>query len=439
MWYDAVHAEAQEEFLLARCRKSYSLALMQKPRRPSHLGTSSPCPRVAIRPRCDTPDFQAIAIAIETGESLASVWREYAKAAIRPYGLPTFYSQFKAWRLRRDAQPGGRAAVIDRAERDFAASQTYWGALVLPRPRVLTLGSGATLNTHEGGLQVYDNDVPRAYLPGSTLPISVVFAGWGGSISISAMRFCMDHGIAVIAAGWMAEFLTFVAPPPKAEAALVRAQVRANPLRISASVISQKVLHSKASGMVTATEAHELQTSVRKARTVAEVIRVEGRCANLYWNRRQCELKSRPHKSLPVDWKYFKSRSSSIGASGARHATHPINSMLNYCYTAVVGRLGTNLASRGACLSIGFIHGDRRARYSLVFDALEPLRPLIDNRVFQFVEKRRFDRGDFLRLSTGEVRLVPNLVKVLMEETMLPQRDIDDAAAFMIGLLRSRR
>jgi CRISPR-associated protein Cas1 len=60
--------------------------------------------------------------------------------------------------------------------------------------------------------------------------------------------------------------------------------------------------------------------------------------------------------------------------------------MLNYCYTVAAGRLAAHLAARGAHLAIGFFHGDKPGRFSLVYDALEPLRPLIDNYVFKFVD-----------------------------------------------------
>ena len=48
----------------------------------------------------------------------------------------------------------------------------------------------------------------------------------------------------------------------------------------------------------------------------------------------------------------------------------------------------------GACLAIGFLHCDKSHRHSLVFDALEPLRPLIDAKVRAFIGSNTFDRGD---------------------------------------------
>jgi CRISPR/Cas system-associated endonuclease Cas1 len=110
--------------------------------------------------------------------------------------------------------------------------------------------------------------------------------------------------------------------------------------------------------------------------------------------------------------------------------------MLNLAYAKEAGRLGAILAASGACLAIGSLHQDKPHRHSLVFDALEPLRSLIDAKVRAFIEHNTFDRGDFLRLSTGHVRMVPALIKLILERTALPETDIKLACEFMLGLIR---
>jgi hypothetical protein len=67
-----------------------------------------------------------------------------------------------------------------------------------------------------------------------------------------------------------------------------------------------------------------------------------------------------------------------------------------------------------------------------------PSGPLIDAKVRMFVEGNTFDRGDFLRLSTGHVRMVPSLIKMVLEQTALPETDIKQACDFMLGLIRGR-
>jgi CRISPR/Cas system-associated endonuclease Cas1 len=40
-------------------------------------------------------------------------------------------------------------------------------------------------------------------------------------------------------------------------------------------------------------------------------------------------------------------------------------------------------------------HSDKKGRNSLVWDAIEPLRPAIDTKVFEFVASYEFSRSDF--------------------------------------------
>jgi hypothetical protein len=76
----------------------------------------------------------------------------------------------------------------------------------------------------------------------------------------------------------------------------------------------------------------------------------------------------------------------------------PINAMLNLAYAKEAGRLGAMLAASGTALAIGFLHCDTPHRHSLVFEALAPLRPLIDAKVSRLYRAQHImDRGDFLR------------------------------------------
>jgi CRISPR/Cas system-associated endonuclease Cas1 len=110
--------------------------------------------------------------------------------------------------------------------------------------------------------------------------------------------------------------------------------------------------------------------------------------------------------------------------------------MLNLAYAKEAGRLGAMLAASGACLAIGYLHFDKPHRHSLIYDALEPLRPLIDAKVRAFIECNTFDRGDFFTLSTGHIRMIPTLVKIVLEQTALSSSDIISACVFMLDLLR---
>ena len=80
---------------------------------------------------------------------------------------------------------------------------------------------------------------------------------------------------------------------------------------------------------------------------------------------------------------------------GNKHASHPISAMINYCVVVEAGRLARALAGEGMALQIGFLHGDKHGRNSLVWDCIEPLRAKINARVFTFIASREFSRADF--------------------------------------------
>ena len=84
--------------------------------------------------------------------------------------------------------------------------------------------------------------------------------------------------------------------------------------------------------------------------------------------------------------------------------------MLNYAYVVEAGRLAKALAARGLALQIGYLHSDKTGRNSLVWDCIEPLRPIIDARVFRYIEGREFKRTDFVQTTASTYRLERDVI-----------------------------
>jgi hypothetical protein len=66
--------------------------------------------------------------------------------------------------------------------------------------------------------------------------------------------------------------------------------------------------------------------------------------------------------------------------------------LLHRCRSRAIARA---LSGFGLALQIGFLHGDKHGRNSLVWDAIEPLRARINARVFAFIASQEFARSDF--------------------------------------------
>ena len=106
--------------------------------------------------------------------------------------------------------------------------------------------------------------------------------------------------------------------------------------------------------------------------------------------------------------------------------------MLNYCYVVEAGRLAKALAAQGLALPIGYLHSDKKGRNSLVWDAIEPLRPAIDANAFAFVAAHEFARRDFPQSGYNVHRLSRDVTQLLLHKASLPAREIGEAAAWMV-------
>ena len=159
---------------------------------------------------------------------------------------------------------------------------------------------------------------------------------------------------------------------------------------------------------------------------------VEGRAAAAYWRCFQdAGLRERKNGNLPRSWMRFAQRGKGNAFFGPKNATHPINAMLNYCYVVEAGRLAKALAAQGLALPIGYLHWDKKGRNSLVWDAIEPLRPAVDAKVFAFVEQHEFARRDFPQSGYNVHRLSRDVTQLLLHRAVLPAREIEGAAGWM--------
>jgi CRISPR-associated protein Cas1 len=180
----------------------------------------------------------------------------------------------------------------------------------------------------------------------------------------------------------------------------------------------------------------EWQARIAATHTVAELLIVEAKAAADYWRAfASSGLREAKGGNLPRTWLRFANRQKGAGFLGSKNASHPINAMLNYAYVVEAGRLAKALAARGLALQIGYLHSDKTGRNSLVWDAIEPLRPIIDARVFRYIEGREFKRGEFVQSSASTYRLERDIITELLTKASLLQAEIDDAADFMLTLI----
>jgi hypothetical protein len=243
--------------------------------RPSRIG----------RPYSDQFDAAAVSAAIAAGETTPlKAYQAYAATAGRPYARWTFE---QIWRDHTKRMGGANAehAVVSRpapsAAEAYAQSEAYWAEHVAPKPsRVLTLTSDSVaLRVKGGGLQIADGQRRLYFAPSARKPNAIVFSGWGGLVTIEALRFCDDYKVALVVLDWMHGFMCVTSPNPKASAALVRAQCAANAVAVAQGLVEEKIRNAHVVGGLRAEDAARFIGRARQAQTVAGVMQAEAGAA----------------------------------------------------------------------------------------------------------------------------------------------------------------
>jgi len=152
---------------------------------------------------------------------------------------------------------------------------------------------------------------------------------------------------------------------------------------------------------------------------------VEAQVASLYfstWRTLEIKWKGTARNPIPDEWREFYSRQSlavlNKGGSNIR-ATHPINAMLNYVYTVLLGRMQIEAIADGYDPMLGVVHKRARSIYGPIrpgfaIDIMEPHRPVVDRAVLSLVRDEVFSGADFELQSDGVVRLNPELMRRLL-------------------------
>ena len=155
---------------------------------------------------------------------------------------------------------------------------------------------------------------------------------------------------------------------------------------------------------------------------------IEARAAAEYfgaWYTVKIKWKEVGRYPIPDEWRFVSKRESFLSGSN-RHATDPVNAMLNYAYAILERQVLIATISAVLDPTIGYLHScPTPGRLSLVYDLMEPLRPEIDMKVLNFVCSHIFTPKDFLLTTKGVCRLHPHLAKRIVELTLDSQTVVE--------------
>jgi CRISPR-associated protein Cas1 len=317
--------------------------------------------------------------------------------------------------------------------------------------RIIVLGPCAALRVRQGALAIEHGTgqakaTLRIDVDADPMPHTILFDAQGEFLTGEAMRWCARYGIGLILPDGPGRMLTVLqsaleavegASLPDIDPAVIRAQCAADAVGIARDIVRAKIeaeaAHAGRRSPFDGNAVVEWLDRLEGADTVPQIITIEAQAALCYWRAfKDMGLREAKGGNLPRTWLRFANRNKGAQFLGNKHAKHPVNAMLNYAYVVEAGRLAKALAARGMALPIGFLHSDKKGRNSLVWDAIEPLRPMIDAGVFGYIGQREFARGDFPQSGANAYRLARDIIGEMLTSVCLPAQTISEGADFML-------
>jgi CRISPR-associated endonuclease Cas1 len=261
----------------------------------------------------------------------------------------------------------------------------------------------------------------------------IVILGHTGTVTLDAVRWCADTGIALIQIDGDGRVLIVGNNPARTDSRLLRAQAAAAGSAVGVA-IARQLLGAKVDGQ--AAIAHDVLTNTEIATVVralaadlrhATDLRVcrdlESHAANAYfaaWTTVCCRFTKQSQDRVPRHWHQYTVRSSPLSRSGhsPRNAADPINALLNYGYALAEAEARIAALAVGLDPGLGILHTDQKHRDSLALDLLEPLRPVVEGHVLQLLGNRHFTAADFVETREGRCRLRPPLTHEIAEQLL---------------------
>ena len=158
-----------------------------------------------------------------------------------------------------------------------------------------------------------------------------------------------------------------------------------------------------------------------KSASLPRIMGLEGAAAAAYfqtWQGLPIKWSGSKRKPIPNSWREIGPRTMGWRKTG-QNARHPVNAMLNYGYGILAAELRTAVVSAGFDPGIGIMHGTKHNRIPLVYDVMEPLRPIVDAAILKFVLGHEFSPGDFTINNWGGCRINPQMATQIVKQIQM--------------------
>jgi CRISPR-associated protein Cas1 len=301
-----------------------------------------------------------------------------------------------------------------------------------PRRGILTLfGYGISIRVDRGHLIVEDGI--GASRRGVRFPRvnhglrRVIVIGSDGSVSLAALRWLADQKAAFVMLERNGTVLVTTGPVGPRDARLRRAQALAQSsgvaVPLTRSLITQKLAGQEHNVRRVFNDAAALKgiaaarEGLASASTIGDMRVLEAQAAVAYWGCWRTLSVMFPKADLPrlpQHWRSFGARISPLTGS-PRLSVNPANAMLNYLYAILEAEARLAVCALGLDPGLGVMHMDTNVRDSLACDVMEPVRPMVDAYVLNWLVHQPLRREWFFEERNGRCRLMASFVEQLSE------------------------
>jgi CRISPR-associated endonuclease Cas1 len=331
-------------------------------------------------------------------------------------------------------------------------SDTLYGVI---KNGVLTLsGYSISIREQNGTLVVKDGlkgrtEIERRYAR-AFCPVSrLLVVRSEGYLTLRAVRLLRDVGATLTVLDYDGSPILMSAPKANVRAKLRRSQALLSLDTPLGASIARSLVRAKVAGQIEVLN-HSKDTAAAEAASVfaarigpdtscSYLLGIEARVSAIYWQSLAGRtLQFGRRQSVPDHWKLFGARHSTLSDT-PRHAVTPGNASLNYLYSVAIGEITIALHALGLDPALGIMHADKDDRMSLAYDLIEPMRPIIDRWLFDWLETMTFSKRDFREDSSGEIRLTHPLNSHLAMTAPLWRRSAEQLAEWFCKQLTDHR
>ena len=303
------------------------------------------------------------------------------------------------------------------------------------RTGVLTIhGFGVRVRMQSGHLEIEDGIGPerrkiRLARVGHGLR-RLVMIGSDGFITFEALRWLADQSAAFVMLERDGLVLATTGPVRPSDARLRRAQALAGSndtgVRLAIELIAkklagqEKVARERLNNLVVAESIAKSRRDLQSVRRLEAVLAIEASAALAYWSawsNLEIQYPRIDLRRVPDHWQTFGARVSPLTGS-PRLAANPPNAALNYLYAILESEARLAAAELGLDPGLGVLHKDTPNRDSLACDLMEPVRPLVDAYVFDWISRGPLRREWFFEQSNGNCRLMGSFATQLSETAL---------------------